>query len=802
VEDLPGLTESEATRRRAAGEGNLAQPSAGRTYAGIVLENAFSPVNTFLFATCLVLVWLGLPIDAAVTSIPVALNVLASVVLEGRAKRQLDRLAIITRPTATVRRDAREHQVPPTELVRGDLVVVSRGDQIVLDGEIVAGRLELDESLLTGESEPIGRGPGEAVLSGGACLGGRAIYRVTRVGRASYANQLVERAREARSERTPLQRDVGRLVGASAVLVLLASVGVAIDYWGAGRLASREAVQAAAVLVAIVPQGLVIISTLTYAVGAVSISRAGALVQRVNAVESMSRADTLVLDKTGTLTSPRLELTRCEALDGDDHARAALTSVAAEPAFTDRTTAAIRAWLESSGSAAPNGRAPAERVVPFASDRRWSGIGWGDSDAVILGAPDVLAARLDGVPGLVDRAEAWADEGLRVLLLARGSAGEGLRDGPDPALPDRLTAVALLAFAEELRPDAKSTLASLADAGLRMKVASGDHRRTVAAIAARVGLDASAAVDGAQLAALDDAALARESEARSIFGRVEPALKARLIRALRRSGHYVAMVGDGVNDIIALKEANIGLVMQNGSPAARAASDVVLLGDSFAVIPRAVVAGQRIVEGMRLVTCLLFSRTVSALVIVLGAPLLALEFPFTPRTNSILALLTVGIPTLALAAWAPSGRSRAPLVPSALRFSVPAGVALAAVALPVYWVYATGTGDTGIARSALATVGIFCGILLIPFLSPPGAPPARDLRPTALAGVMVVAFAVVQLVPGLRAVFELEALSAVDVLSLAAVALAWAWVLFRLRAVRFVPRVILSARRVLRKGDA
>jgi cation-transporting ATPase E len=793
----------EAVRRHAAGEGNVAAPGVGRSYARIVIENVFAPVNTFLFATCLALVWLGLPIDAAVTAVPVALNVLASVFLEARAKRQLDRLAIITRPVATVIRDGRARQVAPQELVRGDVVVLARGDQVILDGEILAGRVELDESLLTGESESVGRGPGEPVLSGSACVGGQAVFRVGKIGRESYANRLVARAREARSERTPLQRDVGRLVGASAVLVLVVGAAVAFEFWGQARLASREAVQAAAVLVAIVPQGLVIIATLMYAVGALSISRGGALVQRVNAVESMSRADTLVLDKTGTLTSARLELCRYLALGGDDDVRPVLARLAAEPSFTDRTSTAIRGWVEANGGYG-DGDAGAGEVVAFASDRRWSGVGGGgDAWPVILGAPDVLGPRLAGIhAGALGDADSWADEGLRVLLVARGRAGDRLADGAgSPCLPDALEPVALLAFAEELRPDAQSTLAALAGAGLHMKVASGDHRRTVAAIAGRVGLDASDPVDGTSLGGLDEATLARMADAGTVFGRVEPALKARLIRALRRSGHYVAMVGDGVNDIIALKEANLGVAMQSGSGAARAAADVVLLGDSFAVLPKAVVAGQRIVEGMRLVTCLLFTRTVYALMLELASAILPLEFPFTPRTNSILALLTVGIPTLVLAAWAPAGRARAALIPSALRFSIPAGLAVTALALPVYWIAAAWSGDAGIARSALATIGIFCGILLIPFLSSP-AELAADRRPAILAGLMVAAFAVILLVPPLRELFELDALPVTSVLGLAALAVAWAAMLAWLRAMRVVPWIIRAARGLVRRSAA
>ncbi len=811
-----GLSEAEAVARRRAGQGNLVQPSAGRSYLRILADGAFAPVNLVLFATCLVLAWLGLVVDAAVTSIPVLLNVVASVALEAIAKRRLDRLAILSRPLALVIRDGRERAVRPTELVLGDLLVVTRGDQVMLDGVVEDGALELDEALLTGESDPVARGAGTPVLSGSACVGGHGLVRVTRVGAASYANQLVLRARETRTERTPLQRDLARLVGGSAALVLVVGLVVAIDFSGAGALITREAVQAAAVLVAIVPQGLVIIVTLLYASAAVSISRSGALVQRINAVESMSRVDTLVLDKTGTLTTGRLRLARIWAAgaDGDtggdvdaaaDDGAAAhgdaggahrlLAAMAAEPSFTDRTTLAIRAWLGATATPAP---APGVTTsVPFSSDRRWSGVQT-SGGAAILGAPDallaadaaeaLLAADSAAARSILARAEAWAAEGLRVLLVA---AAPGLPVTPG-VLPAGLRPAALLGFREELRGDAAATLKALTEAGLRLKVASGDHRSTVGTIAASVGVQGEAS-DGRALADLDDAALGEAADRGTIFGRVEPALKARLVRALRARGHDVAMVGDGVNDIIALREANLGLAMESGSAAARAAADVVLLGDSFAVLPKAVVAGQRIVEGMRLVACLLFTRTVYALLLVLGASICGLDFPLTPRTNSVLALITVGIPTLVLAAWAPAGRSGTPLFRSALRFAIPAGIAVAAFGLAVFAAWSGSAGGVAEARTALSAVTLWCGILVIPLLLPPGR--GRDARPTLLAVAMLVLFAVVLLVPGLRNLFDLTTLPPADTGALALLTAAWGLAVFKIRSMRLVARLLVAVRR-------
>ncbi|MDP9281676.1 MAG: HAD-IC family P-type ATPase, partial [Chloroflexota bacterium] len=328
-------------------------------------QTAFAPVNVVLFGVSALLVVLGLPLDAGVTTIPVLLNVLVSAGLEVSAKWRLDRLRILSTPKVTVIRDGHERSIDLRELVRGDVVVVQRGDQVVLDGEIVEGELEVDESLLTGESEAVIRRRGDQLLSGSACVSGRATMQVIHVGLDSYASQLTAQAQSLREERTPLQRDVDRSIVITAVVVMLVSVVAAIAYADAPTTRT-EVVQAAAVLVALVPQGLAIMITVTYAAGALRISRAGALVQRINAVESMSRVDTLILDKTGTITSPRFELREFLPLEVDEPtARRLLQAVAPAMGKGDRIGAAIARSSLVPESSAP---APAD-VIPFSSAR-------------------------------------------------------------------------------------------------------------------------------------------------------------------------------------------------------------------------------------------------------------------------------------------------------------------------------------------------------------------------------------------------------------------------------------------------
>ncbi len=817
---VKGLSETEAVRRYDAGEGNRLQAKAGRSYAAIVWQATFVPINLVLFAVSGALVVLGLPIDAGLTALPVLGNIVVSAAMEASAKWRLDRLRILSTPTATVVRDGTERSIDPSRLVRGDVLPVKRGDQVVLDAEIVDGEIEVDESLLTGESDPVVRHVGDALLSGSVCVSGSGLIRVTRVGLESYANQLTAQAQSMRAERTPLQRGVDRLIAVTTILVVLVSLVVAVSSrMGAGQTAT-EIAQAAAVLVALVPQGLAIMVTVTYATAAFRISRAGALVQRINSVESMSRVDTLVLDKTGTITAPHFQLREVLPVGIDQAALTPLVEVVATRMPPgDRIGDALRKWLAGLRETEPPAAASASSdvgpaatvvdVVPFSSARRWSGVAEAATRrSVVLGAPEVVLSPA-AEPALTETVEDWTRSGLRVVVLAQGSTP--LRDeAGQPALSTALSPVAVFGFAEEIRPDAKATLQAFEDAGVAIKVVSGDNPRTVAHIAQEAGLEGAeaAAANGPDLAAMDDRAL-RESVERSIVvGRVEPALKARIVQALRDGGRYVGMIGDGVNDILGLKSAQLGIAMESGSGASRAVADIVLLDDRFAVLPKAVAEGRKIVDGMLGSSALLLARTFYMLLIVLGAAIGGLAFPFTPRNNSLLALVTVGLPSMVVVAWARPVQSPPDFVRTTLRFSVPAAIAVTVVALPVYAYYLAHTGSVAIAQSALITITTFCGTLLIPILAPSNRSGAvgrarfRDLdwRPTVLALAMAALFGALMALPLARWFYEVEPIPVADAVRLGLIAIAWALAVFLARRSGLVDRLdariaVMAARR-------
>lgn len=755
-----GLTEREANRRRTGGLGNAASLRGSVSVRRILRRNVFTILNGVLFSVSVVLLALGLFDDALVTAGPVAANVLVAVILELRAKRKLDRLTLINQPTVTILRDGDARAAKPSEVVLGDILMVERGDQAVVDGRVIAGSLEVDESVLTGEADVVSKGPDDRVLSGTIGVAGKAAIEVTEVGAATFASQIAAEARRGSDERTPLRRDLDKLVLAIGILTVVAAIPVVFALQASGEtFLSTASVQAAAVLAALVPQGLAIMATVAYSLAAVRVGREGAIVQRLDAMEAMSRVDTLCLDKTGTLTGHRLVLSEFRPLDGRsaETVRALLRDVAASATARNRTIDAIAA-------AFPGQALPVVDEVPFSSERRWSAVALesaGSTRTLVLGASEAVMAADPNVQLPRAVLADLAAQGRRVLVFAEASEGDHrTKIGADLG---RLRPLAILAFTEAIRPDARPTLDALRSAGIDLKFVSGDDPDTVAAIATSLGTEVEGILDGARVEAMSDGQLSAAARATTVFGRIRPADKRRVITALRHAGRYVAMTGDGVNDVLALRQAQLGIAMESGSPAARAVAGLILNGDRFAVLPRAIIDGQRIVSSMISVGCLLLARTVYMLLIVIAAALLALPFPFTPKNNAVLALLTVGIPTLVLAFWAPPHPSPRSVIGRILRLALPYGVAVAALVIPVM-VGAFADHDVGVGRTIVTTTAVFTGIALILLMFPPISTRVGaiglggDWKPTILAAAMLALYVILTAVPGMRDFFDLEVL--------------------------------------------
>ena len=794
-----GLTDAEVQARRAAGQGNTAPPSTTRSYREILRQNVFTFINIVLYITSIGLIAMGLYGDALVTAGLVLLNVAIAVFQEARAKRTLDHISLLTRPHVTAIRDGQETPVDASELVIDDVVLVRLGDQIVTDGEVLEGRLDVDESLLTGESEPVAKQTGDQVFSGSFCVTGSGRYVTRVVGAESQANQMTAGARAFRQEKTPLQRDIDLVVRIMVLIVVMIggpvvidlavrvldvvvrlaneSLNSALDHAYSGYSA-KETVRAAAVVVAIVPQGLALMIVVTYAAAAIRLIGHKALVQQTNAIESLSHVDLLCLDKTGTLTTNRLTLVELHPIGiGEEEMGRRLGEMAASMSDRNRTADAI-------ATAYPGEKREAADEIAFSSARKWSALAIAQGEAAgcyVLGAPDVLLDSLKTRGDVDSVIEEWAKRGRRVLLLACAPADAALHDDAgEPCLPADLELLGLIALEDELRGEARETLARFAKLGVEPKIISGDDPRTVAALATQAGFPGEIVlVSGQELDELDDEAFAQIARKGTIFGRTTPKHKERLVQTLRDQGRYVAMTGDGVNDVLAMKRANLAISFRSGSPAARGVADLVLLNDSFSALPPAFSEGQRILGGMGDVVGLFLIRSLAVTAIIMGATLAEAPFPLTPKHNSLLAFFALGVPTLALAAWARPRRAGEGLLRVISPFVFTAMLTISPITLAVYLSWWRVTDDMASSQAALTVALVGCGLLLIPFVRPPArffvtAPDQElDRRVAWLTAALAALFLAVVLIDPLRDMFELAALTVLNLAMIALVLIGW-----------------------------
>lgn len=777
-----GLSDEEVVELQAHGLSNTVKFKTGRSYLGILRKNAFTFINTVLFAISAILVLMGQIGDAVVTAGLVLLNVIVGVYQEGRAKYKLDQLTLQVQAKANVIRSGEERSIDPQEIVLGDLLICQAGDQILADGRLTgSGPITVDESNLSGESERVEKSDGDPVYSGSICTSGLAYYEVEQVAAESQINRLTSAARAFRHEKTPLQRDIDTIIRIQVVLVTLLGILLGVSTLLSG-MPIVEYVRIAAVIVALVPQGLFFMTTASYGMGMLRVAGKGALVQEINAVESTSHVDLLCLDKTGTLTTNLLELGEVIPLDGvpilHDELLSYLADFAASSGVKDRTLSAILSVKAAQ---------PKEVIeeVPFSSEYRWSAVrfeGGGSNSIYILGAPDVLIESIPTGQAIMEVVKEWTSQARRVLLFAR-STGEAhlVGQGGQPKLPAVLEPLCLAVFQEELRTDARRTLDHFEDLGVKIKVISGDHPETVAALAQQVGVNYENVLSGQDVMSMDEYQLSEVAEETTVFGRITPQQKEQLISVFRQRGYYTAMIGDGVNDIPSLKVAHLGIALQSGAPATRSIADIVLLEDRFAALPVALREGQRIIRGMQDVIRLLLTRTLYVFLLIIATQIARAPFPITPRHNALIALLTVGIPILAIAAWAKAGTSADKLLQSTLRFVFPATFTISFLVTGIYLVYLAFTKDAALSRTVLTMASIFCGLLLLPFVEPPtawwvaGDELSADPRPSLLALVMLVLFGIVMVVPALREFFELVLLNWWDYLIITILALVWAF---------------------------
>ena len=736
VTTTAGLTAAQVAQRVSLGQVNRVREQTSRSLAAIVRENVFTLFNAIIVGASVIVLLFGHIQDGIFGGVMV-INAVIGIVSELRAKRTLDALAIVDAPRARVVRDSSAQQIPAAEVVLDDVVSLGLGDQVPVDGEALeVNGLEVDESLLTGESRPVKKQAGDRLLAGTSVVAGAGAMRATAVGADVYAQGISAAARQFTRTVSEIQASINRVL--QVVSFLLVPV-VVLTFWSQNRVAGADGgdwrnalVLSVASIIGMIPQGLVLLTSMNFALGSATLARRGVLVQELPAVEVLARVDALCVDKTGTLTTGGIRVRSVEVLAGDrDQVLGALAAASADR--TNATATAIAAHLEDEGAPAPLG--PQAWGVPFSSARKWSA--WGDGrTAWILGAPEIV----------IDRA---LEGGARALELAAGAASQGARvvalvSAPAALVEDRLPegrlAAAVITLEEDLRQDAAETLDYFRQQGVHVRVISGDNPTTVGALAAQAGLTAPGG-GGPRLmdarALPEDTAseeFARAIASHDVFGRVTPEQKRAMVGALQGRGHCVAMTGDGVNDALALKDADLGIAMGNGSQATKAIAQIVLVDSKFSVLPGVVAEGRRIIANMERVSSLFLAKTTYAAILVIITALVGWRYPFLPRQFSYIDSLTIGIPAFFLALW-PNRRRNVPgFLRRTLSLAMPTGAVLAAAALTAFGIV---EGPPSSRESTAAILALMVGAIWLLVIT------SRPLTPVKCALLTAVAVATV-----------------------------------------------------------
>ena len=745
---LTGLSDADVAQRIAAGAVNEVPTGPTRTVQEIIKANVVTLFN-ILLGVMLVVVLIVAPFQDAMFGLVLFGNAAIGIIQELRAKKALDELALLSAPTATVIRNGRTIEVPVNVVVLDDLLTLKAGDQVVVDGVVVVSEsLEIDESLLTGESDAILKERGDEVLSGSFVSSGSGVYKARRVGSDAYAARLAEEAKKFTLVRSELRNGIDKIlkgitwVMVPTALLLIWSQFTALTGWPDNQSWAwadiKEATRLSiAGLVAMIPQGLVLLTSVAFAVGVIRLGRRQVLVQELPAVEGLARVDTVCFDKTGTLTEGRMVVDEVELLTERYDVKAALGALGTADPNPNSTLQAIAEQFPE-----PAGWWPTA-TVPFSSARKWSGASFGTLGSWVMGAPEMI---LPNDPTVTSRAVAAAEQGKRVLLLARGTG-----DLTGDELPFGLEPVALLGLSDRIRQDAADTLLYFARQGVTTKVISGDHPQTVAAIAREVGVPGADQVVDARTLPEDPDELAEVVDRGTVFGRVTPHQKREMVLALQSRGHVVAMTGDGVNDVLALKEADIGIAMGSGSSASRAVAQLVLLDGSFATLPSVVGEGRRVIANIERVANLFVVKTVYAFLLAIMVGLLARPFPFVPRHLTLVGTLTIGAPAFFIALAPTADRAKTGFVTRVLRFAVPVGALAAAATIIAYELAIAEEVVLTEARTTATLVLFAIGLFALVINARPLTTPRKWLIGSMTSGFLLVLF-----LPAGREFFELD----------------------------------------------
>ncbi|WP_406304319.1 cation-translocating P-type ATPase [Streptomyces sp. NBC_00885] len=747
-----GLTTAEVAERVARGEVNDIPVRSSRSTVDIVRANVFTRFNAIIGVLWVIMLFVA-PFQDSLFGYVIIANTGIGIIQELRAKKTLDSLALIGEARPKVRRDGTAAEISTSEIVLGDLVELGPGDKVVVDGDMAeADNLEIDESLLTGEADPVIKHPGDPVMSGSFVVAGGGAFTATKVGREAYAAQLAEEASRFTLVHSELRSGISTILKYVTWMMIPTAIGLVISQLVVKDNNFKDSVaRTVGGIVPMIPEGLVLLTSVAFAIGVIRLGRKQCLVQELPAIEGLARVDVVCLDKTGTLTEGGMDVTELRPLGGADesYVRKVLGALGeSDPRPNASLKAIINTYPDSEDWRCTES-------LPFSSARKYSGAsfseGNGESSTWLLGAPDVLLPQDDAALAEIEQLN---EQGLRVLLLTR-AAGElyaaSVAAGARPT--------ALVVLEQRLRPDAADTLRYFDEQKVHAKVISGDNAVSVGAVAGKLGLPgAQNTVDARRLPA-EQAPMAESLDAHSVFGRVTPQQKRDMVGALQSRGHTVAMTGDGVNDVLALKDADIGVSMGSGSEATKAVAQIVLLNNSFATLPSVVAEGRRVIGNITRVATLFLTKTVYSVLLAILVVCWQVEYPFLPRHLTLLSTLTIGVPAFFLALAPNKERAKPEFVRRVMRYAIPAGVIAAATTFATYLLarsYYSGPGSLD-AETSAATLTLFLVSMWVLAII---ARPYTWWR-VCLVAAMGACFLIVLIVPWLQDFFALKLVGAV-----------------------------------------
>ena len=695
-----GLTSEQVQERITKGQTNKTENTNVKTYKAIFFENIVTFFNMLCLAIAISLIVVGSYRNLLFMLIIIA-NTAIGIFQEIKAKRTIEKLSLLSAPTVVVVRNGKKEQISTSDVVLDDIIYLSNGKQIVADCLVVDGTIEVNESLLTGESNPIKKKAGDTILSGSFVVSGTAYVRVIKVGKACYIEQLAGKAKKYRRPKSELMGSLKNIIRVIGFIIIPLAIAMYVNnYFRGGKDAVSTVSKTAGSLVGMIPAGMYLLSSVALTVSVIRLARQKALVQDLYCVEMLARVNVLCLDKTGTITDGTMKVYNSVEIHNDSSftLKRIMGSFLSSLSDNNQTSQALINYFGYNKELKP------VATLPFSSARKLSAVSFENAGTYILGAPEfVMQKGFD--PKVENMIEQYAKDGYRVLILAKskGTISNG-------KLPEGRTTVALLVLEDRIRDDAEKTIKWFKDNGVDVKIISGDNPITVAEIAKRVGIDnASAFVN---LEGMNEKQVIAAATKYTVFGRVTPDQKAILVKALKQAGNTVAMTGDGVNDILALKESDCSIAMASGSEAVRSVSHMVLLNSNFSSMPQAVFEGRRVINNVQRASSLFFMKTIFSIIFSIFILAIQMEYPFEPLQLILLEYFVIGIPSFFLALKPNSDRISGKFIVNLFKNAIPGGLALIinVAAVYVFLYFTTGTVDSNVVASMATIILTFTGL--------------------------------------------------------------------------------------------